>query len=202
LHCFAISIKKGKDVKLIRKSDMVKILMPEATAVWLIDNTGLTFKQISDFCGMHELKVKGIADGDVASGIRGVSPIDNGQLTLEEIKRCEENDNNSLQISDRAKRFSDANVKSKKKGANYTPVARRQDKPDAVAWFIKHCPEVADIQIVKLIGTTKKTIESVRSRSHWNSSNIKPRDPVLLGLCSQISLDAVVNKARAKAEPK
>jgi hypothetical protein len=168
-------------------------LMPKATAVWLIENTTLTFEQIAIFCGMHPLEVKGIADGEVAQGIMGVDPVSAGQLSLEEIKRCEKDHNARLQMDERAKKY--AEIK-KKKSAKYTPVARRQDKPDAIAWLLKHCPEVSDTQVAKLVGTTKTTIESVRSKRHWNSSNIRPRDPVLLGLCTQTDLDKVLEKAR------
>ncbi len=161
-------------------------LMPKATAVWLVENTALGFDQIAEFCGMHPLEVQGIADGEVSGGIRGLDPLANGQLTADEIKRCESDPSAKLQISGTAKQY----ISGKSKGARYTPVARRQDKPDAIAWLIKHFPAMTDAQIVKLIGTTKNTIEAVRTKSHWNSGNIKPRDPVLLGLCSQTHLDA------------
>ncbi len=167
--------------------------MPKATAVWLIENTTLTFEQIATFCGMHLLEVKGIADGEVAEGILGLDPIVHSQLTKEEITRCENDRNARLQMTDSAKKHIDA---KKKKTAKYTPVARRQDKPDAIAWFLKHCPDVADAQIVKLIGTTKTTIAAIRARHHWNISNIKPRDPVLLGLCTQTDLDKVLAKVK------
>ncbi len=161
-------------------------LMPKATAVWLVENTALSFDQIADFCGMHPLEIQGIADGEVSGGIRGLDPLANGQLTAEEIKRCEADTSAKLQIAGTAKQY----ISGKAKGARYTPVARRQDKPDAIAWLIKHFPSMTDAQIVKLIGTTKNTIEAVRTKSHWNSGNIKPRDPVLLGLCTQTHLDA------------
>ena len=167
-------------------------IMPKATAVWLIDNTTLTFKQIADFCGMHELEVRGIADGDVAQGITGISPIVNGQLTQEEIDRCSKNPTISLKISNSA--FNTLASQKKKKGAKYTPMARRQDKPDAIHWLLKTCPEIEDTQIIKLIGTTKSTIETVKDRSHWNIKNIRSRDPVLLGLCSQSDLDKILHK--------
>jgi hypothetical protein len=160
--------------------------MPKATAVWLVENTALGFDQIAEFCGMHPLEVQGIADGEVSGGIRGLDPLANGQLTADEIKRCENDPSAKLQISGTAKQY----ISGKSKGARYTPVARRQDKPDAIAWLIKHFPAMTDSQIVKLIGTTKNTIEAVRTKSHWNTGNIKPRDPVLLGLCSQTHLDA------------
>lgn len=171
---------------------MADILMPKATAVWLIDNTTLTFEQVAEFCGLHKLEVKGIADGDVAENMRGVDPVSGGELTREEIRKAE---------ADSSYRLKKAESKiahipqPKRKGARYTPVARRQDKPDAIAWFIRNHPEVSDAQISKLIGTTKATITNVRDKSHWNSPNIKPVDPVTLGLCSQIELDEVVNKA-------
>lgn len=174
---------------------MAKILMPKATAVWLIDNTTLTFEQIADFCELHPLEVKGIADGEVAENMRGADPVASGELTREEIEAGE---------TDKAYRLKSpplkhANVpEPKKKGARFTPVSRRKDRPDAIAWFLRHHPEVTDAQISRLIGTTKSTIEAVRSRQHWNSANLKPVDPVTLGLCSQIELDAVVSKAAAK----
>ena len=174
-------------------------LMPKATAVWLVDNTKLTFEQIGDFCGMHPLEVQGIADGEVAIGMVGHDPIASGQLTLENIQACENDAELKLQMTDSAERF--ITSKTKAKGARYTPVARRQDKPDAIAWFIKFYPTVPETQIIKLIGTTKNTIAAVRSRSHWNSTNIKPKDPVLLGLCTQTRLDEVIGKfAKAAAE--
>lgn len=171
-------------------------LMPKATAVWLIENTTLTFEQVADFCGMHTLEVQGIADGDVATSIIGLDPVTNGQLTREEIERCEKDSSARLHLTEKAKVYQA--LKKKKKG-RYTPVARRQDKPDAIAWFLKHCPEIIDAQVVKLIGTTKSTINAVRNKTHWNSTNIKPKDPVLLGLCTQTELDKVLNAAREKA---
>ncbi len=175
-------------------------LMPKATAVWLIENTALTFDQIAEFCGMHPLEVKGIADGEVAVGISGENPINRGQLTREEIKRCEEDSRARLKLSSQALQHLKISDK-KRKTAHYTPIAKRQDKPDAVAWFIRFYPNVSEQQIVKLIGTTKTTINSIKARTHWNMNNIKPRDPVLLGLCSQVELDRVLEKARlAEAE--
>lgn len=172
-------------------------LMPKATAVWLVDNTALSFDQIAQFCGMHPLEIQSIADGEVAQSIIGVDPTANGQLTKEEIARCEKNSSARLTMDKDAQKYLD---KQPKKGARYTPVARRQDKPDAIAWVLKNHPEVPSPKIAKLLGTTKNTIDAVRTRSHWNSSNIRPRDPVLLGLCSQTALDAVVEKARKEAE--
>lgn len=173
---------------------MTDILMPKATAVWLIENTSLAFEQIAAFCGLHPLEVQGIANEDVAKGIRGVDPIAAGFLTREEIAKGEGNPAHALHAIDQ-KRIELPHVK--KKGARYTPIARRQDRPDAIAWFLRHHPEVPDSKVVKLIGTTKATIEQVRSRTHWNSSQIKPVDPVSLGLCTQIELDKIVADAAA-----
>lgn len=169
--------------------------MPKATAVWLVENTSLTFKQISVFCGMHELEVKGIADGDVAQGIMGLNPITSKQLTKEEIERCEKNPNLKLEIL----KSDIQHLIKNKKSSRYTPVARRGDKPDAIYWLIKNYPDINDSQIVKIVGTTKSTIEAVRNRSHWNMANLKPRDPVLLGLSTQIELDNLIAKLNLKA---
>lgn len=168
------------------------VLMPKATAVWLIENTSLAFNQIAVFCGLHPLEVQGIANEDVAKGIRGVDPIAGGFLSREEIAKGEADETYTLKPLEQ-KRIDLPVVK--KRGARYTPIARRQDRPDAIAWFLKNHPEIPDSKVVKLIGTTKATIEQVRSRAHWNSSQIKPVDPVSLGLCSQIELDAVVAEA-------
>ena len=170
-------------------------LMPKATAVWLIENTTLTFDQIADFCGMHSLEVKGIADGEVAVGIAGENPITRDQLTREEITRCEKNNKARLMLSVQAQNHLKITDK-KRKTAHYTPIAKRQDKPDAVAWFVRYYPNITDQQIVKLIGTTKATINSVKGRTHWNMNNIKPRDPVLLGLCSQVDLNKILEKVK------
>lgn len=167
-------------------------IMPKATAVWLIDNTTLTFKQIADFCGMHELEVRGIADGDVAQGIIGINPILNGQLSEEELQRCMKNQNATIMITPGA--TSALAAPKEKKSSKYTPIARRQDKPDAIYWLLKTCPTIEDSHITKLIGTTKNTIAAIRDRSHWNMKNIRPRDPVLLGICSQYDLDKVLSK--------
>jgi hypothetical protein len=177
------------------------VLMPKATAVWLIENTSLAFNQIAAFCGLHPLEVQGIANEDVAKGIRGVDPIAGGFLSREEIAKGEKDETYELKPLEQ-KRIDLPQVK--KRGARYTPIARRQDRPDAIAWFLKNHPEVADSKIVKLIGTTKSTIEQVRNRTHWNSNQIKPVDPVTIGLCTQIELDGVVSdaavaKARADA---
>ncbi|MEO0550568.1 MAG: cell cycle transcriptional regulator TrcR [Pseudomonadota bacterium] len=174
---------------------MADILMPKATAVWLIDNTTLTFEQVADFCGLHHLEVKGIADGDVAENMRGVDPISGGELTREEIQKAEDDPDYRMRVA--ASKIAHI-PQPKRKGARYTPVARRGDKPDAIAWFIRNHPEVSDPQISKLIGTTKSTITNVRDKTHWNSANIKPVDPVTLGLCSQIELDEVITKASSR----
>lgn len=181
---------------------MSEVLMPKATAVWLIDNTALTFEQIAEFCGLHHLEVKGIADGDVASGVRGQDPITSGQLSRDEIAKGEADGNYKLQ---KLKGRTLDLPAPKRRATRYTPLSRRQDRPNAIAWFLKYHPEISVAQICKLIGTTKNTIESVRDRSHWDSSNIKPVDPVAVGLCGQIELDSVVNAAaakKAKAEAK
>jgi hypothetical protein len=172
-----------------------KPLMPLATAVWLIENTSLTFEQIADFCVLHPLQVKGIADGDVAAGVRGINPITNHQLTREEIDKAQGDAEYRMKLS-RAKTIV---AEKPRKGPRYTPVSKRQNRPDAIAWMVRNHPEISDAQIAKLLGTTKTTIQSVRDRTHWNSSNITPQDPVGLGLCSQIDLDTVVRKAAAKA---
>jgi hypothetical protein len=164
-------------------------LMPKATAVWLIDKTGLTFTQIADFCGMHPLEVQAIADGEVAAGIVGYDPVANSQLTAAEIARCEKD------AEARLKLLPSANPAKKQKGARYTPVAKRNDRPDGIAFLLRNYPQLTDAQVGKLMGTTKETIEKVRSRTHWNSANIKPRDPVILGLCSQSDLHHAVMAA-------
>jgi hypothetical protein len=170
--------------------------MPKATAVWLIDNSSLSFEQVAEFCGLHPLEVQGIADGEVAVGIQGMDPVVSGELTRDEIKRCEADPSARL---DTAKSGLPQPTK-RTKGPRYTPVAKRQDKPDGIYWLVRHHPELKDSQIARLIGTTKTTIQAVRERSHWNSPNIRPRDPVLLGLCSQGDLNAAVEKARRAAE--
>jgi hypothetical protein len=170
--------------------------MPKATAVWLIDNTALTFEQIAEFCDLHRLEVQGIADGEVAVGIQGLDPLANSQLTRDEIERCEKDPSARLKA---LKQDLPRPVK-RTKGPRYTPIAKRQDKPDGIAWLLRHHPELKDSQVIKLIGTTKNTIQAVRERTHWNSPNIRPRDPVLLGLCSQSDLNAMVERARKAAE--
>ncbi|MEP2827985.1 cell cycle transcriptional regulator TrcR [Parvibaculum sp.] len=176
---------------------MSQPLMPKATAVWLVENTSLTFEQVADFCGLHVLEVKGIADGDVAQGIKGMDPVASGQLSRAEIERCQKDTDARLQVSESKYKLPPI---APRKGPRYTPVSRRQDRPDAIAWLLRNHPELTDAQISKLVGTTKPTIQSVRDRSHWNSTNIKPVDPVTLGLCTQIELDAAVQKAARKAE--
>ena len=175
---------------------MANPLMPKATAVWLVENTSLTFEQIAAFCELHTLEVQGIADDEVAVGIQGMDPIANSQVTRKELDRCQ---NDPTAVLTPAKQ--DLPQPSKRtKGPRYTPVAKRQDKPDGIAWLVRHHPELKDSQISKLIGTTKNTIQSVRDRSHWNSPNIRPRDPVLLGLCNQVDLNQAVEKGRKAAE--
>ncbi len=171
-------------------------IMPKATAVWLVENTGLSFEQIAEFCGMHALEIQGIADDEVAQGIIGQDPIAANQLDREEIEKGEKDPTYKLQLKEKAREHMDQKIK----GARYTPVARRQDKPEAIAWLVKHHPYLPDSKISKLIGTTKKTIDSIRDRSHWNISNIKAKDPVMLGLCSQTNLDALVAKYAPKVE--
>lgn len=169
-------------------------LMPIATAVWLIENTSLTFEQIADFCVLHPLQVKGVADGDVAVGVRGIDPISNHQLTREELEAAIADQNYRMRLS----RPKTITAERAKKGPRYTPISKRQNRPDAIMWLIKNHPEISDAQIAKLLGTTKSTIQTVRDRSHWNAQNITPQDPVGIGLCSQFELDALVRKAAAK----
>ena len=177
-------------------------LMPKATAVWLVENTSLTFDQIGEFCGLHPLEVQAIADGEVAVQMQGLDPIANGQLTLEEIGRCQKDASARLKLAAEATPMPVV----KHRGPRYTPIAKRQDKPDAIAWLLKSHPELSDGQISKLIGTTKPTIQAVRDRTHWNSSNIKPRHPVALGLCTLAELESAVARAnrgkkRVEVEP-
>lgn len=171
---------------------MVLPLMPKATAIWLVENTRLTFDQIADFCGMHPLEVQGIADGDVATGIAGISPVASGLMSREMLEGAEKNPSIRLSLAGEAAHYIDT---QKKKKGKYTPVARRQDKPDAISWLVKHHPELTDAQIGRLVGTTKTTIAAIRGRTHWNIQNIRPRDPVLLGLCLQTDLQAAIQKA-------
>jgi len=174
---------------------MNKPIMAKATAVWLVDNTTLSFKQIGDFCGLHELEVQGIADGDVATGVKGFDPITNNQLTQQEIEAGEKDPGHKLKL-----KFNPAAAgEEKRRGPRYTPLSKRQDRPNSILWLVKFHPELTDSQISKLVGTTKPTIQSIRERTHWNISSMQPIDPVALGLCKQSELDAVVQKAAIKA---
>jgi hypothetical protein len=176
---------------------MDRPLMPKATAVWLVENTGLTFEQIAEFCGLHPLEVKGIADDEVATGFRGQDPIVAGMLTREEVKRCEADPAQRLKMA----RSIVSDIKTpKRKEPRYTPLSKRQDRPDAIAWLLRNHPEVSEAQICKLLGTTKATIQAVRDRTHWKSQEIRPRDPVLLGLCQQSELDDVLMRAKAEQD--
>lgn len=173
---------------------MAKPLMTKATAVWLVDNTTLSFKQIADFCELHELEVQGIADGDVAAGVKGFDPIANNQLVQSEIDKAEKDPLYALKL----KYNPAASGEEKRRGPRYTPLSKRQDRPASILWLVKFHPELSDGQISKLVGTTKPTIQAIRERTHWNIQNIQPIDPVALGLCKQIELDAAVQKAASK----
>ncbi|MCV9967376.1 DUF1013 domain-containing protein [Pararhizobium sp. BT-229] len=173
-----------------------QLLMPKATAVWLVDNTALSFEQIATFCKLHPLEVKAIADGESAQGIKGLDPIATGQLSRDEIARAEGNPNHKLKLSEPKVRVPD----SKRKGPRYTPVSKRQDRPNAILWLVRNHPELKDAQISRLVGTTKSTIEQIRERTHWNSTNLTAMDPVTLGLCTQIDLDLEVERA-SKGRP-
>jgi len=173
---------------------MNKPLMSKATAVWLVDNTTLSFKQIADFCGMHELEVQGIADGDVAQGVKGFDPIANSQLDPAEIEKGQKDPAYKLKLKFNAAALGE----EKRRGPRYTPLSKRQDRPAAILWLVKFHPELADAAIGKLVGTTKPTIAAIRERTHWNIQNITPIDPVALGLCRQSELDAAVQKAAKK----
>ena len=170
-------------------------LMPKATAVWLVENTSLTFDQIAEFCGMHPLEVQGIADGEVAIGIVGMDPVANGQLTREEIARVEADKSARLKMIETSLPVPVVHGK----GARYTPVSKRQDRPNAIAWLVRHHPELTDAQVSRLVGTTKSTIEKIRDRTHWDMANIKPQNPVSLGLCTQQDLDDAIDKAHRAA---
>jgi hypothetical protein len=172
-------------------------LMPKATAIWLVDNTALSFEQIADFCKLHALEVKAIADGDAAQGIKGLDPILTGQLTREEIEKAEQDREYRLQLANPKVRLPQP---KSKKGPRYTPVSRRQDRPNAILWLLRNHAELKDSQIMRLVGTTKSTIQAIRERTHWNAANLAPMDPVTLGLCSQIDLDLEVQRA-AKEKP-
>src|SRR6195952_5704223 len=167
------------------------LLMPKATAVWLVDNTSLSFEQIAAFCSLHPLEVQGVADGDVAGGIMGVNPVQNGQLTREEIAAAEGDPEYRMKVSDPKVRVAQA----KRKGPRYTPISRRNERPNAIKWLLRNHPEMKDAQLMRLVGTTKSTIVAVRDGTHWNTVNIAPMDPVTLGLCSQIDLDVEVKRA-------
>ena len=169
-------------------------LMRKATAVWLLENTTLTFKQIANFCGLHELEISGIADGEVAGGIRGIDPIINSQLTADEIKKCEANEDLDLQLYKNPAAVGE----KRSRGPKYTPLSKRQDKPAAIAWLVKFHPDMTDGQISRLIGTTKNTIKAIRERTHWNINNLTPADPVILGLCKQVELQKVLDKMPSK----
>ncbi|MBP1858738.1 DUF1013 domain-containing protein [Rhizobium herbae] len=173
-----------------------QLLMPKATAVWLVDNTALSFEQIATFCKLHPLEVKAIADGESAQGIKGLDPIATGQLSRDEIARAEGNPNHKLKLSEPKVRVPD----SKRKGPRYTPVSKRQDRPNAILWLVRNHAELKDAQISRLVGTTKSTIEQIRERTHWNSTNLTAMDPVTLGLCTQIDLDLEVERA-SKGRP-
>jgi uncharacterized protein len=173
-----------------------QLLMPKATAVWLVDNTALSFEQIAQFCKLHPLEVKAIADGESAQGIKGLDPISTGQLSRDEIARAEANPNHKLKLSEPKVRVPD----NKRKGPRYTPVSKRQDRPNAILWLVRNHPELKDAQISRLVGTTKSTIEQIRDRTHWNSTNLTAMDPVTLGLCTQIDLDLEVERA-SKGRP-
>jgi uncharacterized protein len=170
--------------------------MPKATAVWLVENTTLTFKQIASFCNLHELEVKGIADGDVAKGIKAYNPIIAGQLSRDEIDSCSKDPNKFLNLS---KRTEDVKVNERKK-PKYTPISKRQDRPDAILWLCKNASELTDGQISKLVGSTKGTVSLIRKRSYWNFSNLKPRDPVILALCTQDIFQKALDKAKRRID--
>jgi hypothetical protein len=173
-------------------------LMPKATAVWLIENTSLTFEQIANFCKLHPLEVKGIADGEVAAGIKGHDPVTSGQLTREEIAAGETDEKHQLRLAPPKVRLPEP---SRRRGARYTPLSRRQDRPNAILWLIRNHPELKDAQIMRLVGTTKATLQAVKDRTHWNSAALTPVDPVSLGLCSQLDLDFEVNRAAKDRRP-
>ena len=173
------------------------LLMPKATAVWLVDNTALTFEQIAQFCRLHPLEVKAIADGDSAQGIKGMDPMLTGQLSRDEIKAAEADPDHKLKLLEPKVRVPE----TKRKGPRYTPLSKRQDRPNAILWLVRNHPELKDAQISRLVGTTKSTIEQIRGRTHWNAANLVPMDPVTLGLCSQIDLDLEVQRASRGAKP-
>jgi hypothetical protein len=176
---------------------MDRPLMPKATAVWLVENTGLTFEQIAEFTGLHPLEVKGIADGEVATGIRGLDPVGAGMLTRDDLARAEKDPKVRLKV---AKSVATEVKPSKRREPRYTPLSKRQDRPDAIAWLLRNHPELSDQQICKLLGTTKATVQAVRDRTHWKSQEIRPRDPVFLGLCQQLELDEAIMRGKAEQE--
>ncbi len=173
-------------------------LMPKATAVWLVDNTSLSFDQIADFCKLHPLEVKAIADGEAAQGIKGLDPVMTGQLSRDEIEKGQVDTGYRLKLQESKTRVPEA----KRKGPRYTPVSRRQDRPNAILWLVRNHPELKDAQVMRLVGTTKPTILAIRERTHWNSANLTPSDPVTLGLCSQIELDLEVERASKNLPPR
>jgi hypothetical protein len=173
-------------------------LMPKATAVWLVDNTSLSFDQIADFCKLHPLEVKAIADGEAAQGIKGLDPVMTGQLSRDEIEKAQRDTGYRLKLQESKTRVPEA----KRKGPRYTPVSRRQDRPNAILWLVRNHPELKDAQVMRLVGTTKPTIQAIRERTHWNSANLTPNDPVTLGLCSQIELDLEVERASKNLPPR
>jgi hypothetical protein len=175
-------------------------LMPKATAVWLVENTALSFDQVAEFCKLHPLEVKAIADGDAAQGIKGLDPIQTGQLTREEIEKAVADPDHKLQLSKPKVDLPQPKTVGKKKGPRYTPVSRRQDRPNAILWLIRNHPELKDSQIMRLVGTTKSTIAGIRDRTHWNAAALTPLDPVTLGLCTQLDLDFEVQRA-SKEKP-
>ena len=167
-------------------------LMPKATAIWLVENTALTFKQIADFCGMHELEIKGIADGEVGMGIKGLNPISTNQLTKEEVDKAANDPEHSLElIQNEITIQTERDPKQKK----YTPLSKRQERPDAISWLLRNHPELKDSQVAKLVGSTKNMVVSIKNKTNWNMSNIRPQDPVGLGLCKQVDLDEALEKA-------
>jgi hypothetical protein len=175
---------------------MATPLMPKATAAWLVDNTALTFDQIADFCGLHPLEVQALADGDVNTGIMGMSPLNNGELTAEEIARCEKNTNARLKMI----KTNLPKPRARSKGPRYTPVTKRAEKPNAVAYLLKKHPELADVQIARLVGSTKPTVDAIRNRTHPASATLKPADPVLLGLCTADELEKALRRATRRNE--
>tara|TARA_B100000700_G_scaffold274892_1_gene320272 strand:+ start:2045 stop:2614 length:570 start_codon:yes stop_codon:yes gene_type:complete len=172
---------------------MDKPFMPKATAVWLVENTKISFKQIADFCNLHELEVKGIADGDVAKGIKAYNPILAGQLTRDEIEACSKDVNKAIVLNKKT-----LEIKSEKKKKRYIPLSKRQDRPDAIVWLIKHYSQLSDGQIAKLVGSTKNTVSLIKSKSYWNSSNLVAKDPVVLNLCTQIDIQKAFEKAERR----